>query len=252
MTRTRVVTGFFQSNWSLQSTERLGHLQQLLTMNSGATAGVVGSLSGGLQSLLMMAALLGVALAVDPAAAIGVIVIGFVLLQILRPLNLRSKRANRELSKTTRAMATRVTEYTRLSRDFRLFGVETRVMDTLRGLIQDTGHMYRRTRELGSIAPILYQSFALGIVIVGIVFLAGHGHAALAKDGVVLILVLRSVSYGSGRPELDPGPPRLSGHAGGPHVRPPSLRRRSNQSRRAACPSPSRWTSIPWSTPTTG
>ena len=42
-TRERVVTGFFESSWSLQSTERLGHLQQLLTMNSGATAGAVGA-----------------------------------------------------------------------------------------------------------------------------------------------------------------------------------------------------------------
>ena len=194
-TRTRVVTGFFRSAWSLQSTERLGHLQQLLTMNSGATAGAVGSLSSGLQSLMMVAGLLAVALAVDPAAAIGVIAIGFVLLQILRPLNKRSRQASRDVSKFTRAMATRVTEYTRVSRDFRLFGVETRVMDTLRGLIAEAGRMYRRAQILGSIAPILYQSFALAIVI-AIVFLAGH--ETFSKHAIVLILVLRSVSYGSG------------------------------------------------------
>jgi ATP-binding cassette, subfamily B, bacterial len=196
-TRELVVTGFFGSNWSLQSTERLGHVQQLLGMNASATAGVVGSLSGGLQALLMGCALLAVALVVDPIASIGVIGISFVLLQILRPLNLRSRRANRELSRVTRAMATQVTEYTRLSRDFRLFGVETRVVDRLRTLIRDTGVVYRRTARLGSIAPTLYQTFALGIVIVGIVFLAGQGHAALEKDGAVLILVLRSITYGS-------------------------------------------------------
>jgi ATP-binding cassette subfamily B protein len=195
VTRTRVVTGFFQSSWSLQSTERLGHLQQLLTMNSGATAGAVGSLSSGLQSFLMMAVLLGVALAVDPAAAIGVIVIGFVLLQILMPIRVRSRQANRDLSKFTRAMATRVTEYTRVSRDFRLFGVEKRVMKTLRGLIEEAGDMYRRASILGSIAPVVYQTVALGIVIV-IVFV-GSSHASFAKNSVVLILVLRSVGYGS-------------------------------------------------------
>ena len=195
-TRTRVVTGFFRSSWSLQSAERLGHLQHLLIQNSGATAGAVGSMSGGLQSLLMMSGLLGVALAVDPAAAIGVVVIGFVLLQLLRPLNLRSRRANRELSRVTRAMATRVTEYTRLSRDFRLFGVESRIMDMLRKSIQDTGHIYRRTAILGSIAPTLYQSFALAIVVV-IVLVASSGHESFAKDGAVLILVMRSISYGA-------------------------------------------------------
>lgn len=197
-TRLRIVTGFFRSSWSLQSTERLGHVQQLLGMNSGATASVVGSLSSGLQSLLMVLALLGVAVAVDPLAAIVVLVFGFLLLQMLRPLNLRSRRANRELSKTTRAMATQVTEYTRLARDFRLFGVETRVIDRLRKMIQETGRKYRSTQRLGSIAPTLYQSFALGIIIVGIIFLAGAGRSELEKDGIVLILVLRGVSYGAG------------------------------------------------------
>ena len=197
VTRTRVVTGFFRSNWALQSTERLGHLQQLLTMNSGATAGIVQSLSSGFQALLIVSVLLAVSLAVDPVAAIGVIGVGFVILQVLRPLNLRTRRANRELSKATRAMATRVTEYSRLSRDFRLFGVEARVTKTLRGLIQDTGQVYRRTLILGSIAPILYQFFALGFVVVAILLLTGSGHIKFAELGAVLLLVLRSVSYGS-------------------------------------------------------
>jgi ATP-binding cassette, subfamily B, bacterial len=197
-TRIRVVTGFFRSSWSLQSTERLGHVQQLLGMNSGAVTSVVGSLSGGLQSLLMVLALLGVAMAVDPIAAIVVLVSGFVLLQMLRPLNLRSRRANRELSTAQRAMATQVTEYTRLARDFRLFGVETRVLGILRRVIQDTGRKYRSTQRLGSIAPTLYQCFALGIVIVGIVFLTHSGRAQLENDGIVLILLLRGISYGSG------------------------------------------------------
>ena len=197
VTRTRIVTGFFRSNWALQSTERLGHVQQLLTVNSGATANAIQNLSTALQSLLMVSGLLAVALVVDPAAAIGVIGVGVVLSQILRPLNQRTRQANRDLSKATRAMATQVTEFTRLSRDFRLFGVETRVMDSLRRVIQDAGHVYRRSSLLTNIAPVLYQSFAFGFVVLAITFLAGAGHAKLAELGAILLLVLRSVSYGS-------------------------------------------------------
>ena len=72
MTRTRIVTGFFQSNWSLQSTERLGHVQQLLTVNSNATARLSKPV-GRHQSVAHGGGLLGVALTVDPAAALGVI-----------------------------------------------------------------------------------------------------------------------------------------------------------------------------------
>ena len=195
-TRTRLVDGFFRSNWALQSSERLGHLQHLLVQNSSAAGGVIGSLTSGIQSLMMMLALLAVAVAVDPAAAIAVVTIGIVLLQVLRPLNTRSKRMNRELSKSTRSMATRVTEYSRLARDFRLFGVEDRILDTLRGMIRDTGRIYRRAAINSSIAPTLYQSFALGIVVA--IVLIGSGHAQFAKNGFVLILVMRSISYGAG------------------------------------------------------
>ena len=221
-------------------------------MNSTATANAVGNLSAGLQSLLMVSGLLGVALAVDPAAAIGVIGIGIVLSLILRPLNLRSRRANRELSKVTRAMATRVTEYTRLSRDFRLFGVETRVMDTLRRLIQDTGHVYRRTQILSQ-----HRAHPVPVLRTRIRHrrhrLPGRCRARQvrrARSHPPPRAAIRQLRLE--HPDLDPGPPRLSGHAGGRHARPPSLRRRSNHSRRARCPSPSGWTSIPWSTPTTG
>ncbi len=197
VTRTRVVTGFFRSNWALQSTERLGHVQQLVTMNSNATANVVQNLSTGLQSLLMVSGLLAVALVVDPIAAIAVIGVGVVLSQMLRPLNQRSRKANRELSRVTRAMATQVTEYTRLSRDFRLFGVETRILDALRTVIENTGRTYRKSQILISIAPVLYQSLALGFVIIAMIFLSSAGHTKFAELGAILLLVLRSVSYGS-------------------------------------------------------
>ena len=196
-TRTRVVTGFFRSNWALQSTERLGHLQQLLIQNSAASASVVANLSGGLQALLMVGGLLGVALAGNPFAALAVIAMGIVLSQILRPLNQRTRRNNRELSVTTRAMATQVTEFTRLSRDFRLFGVESRVIDRLTSLIEDTSRVFRRTAILNNIGPVLYQSFALGFIIAAIAALGSAGHARLADLGAILLLVLRSVSYGS-------------------------------------------------------
>ena len=93
-------------------------------------------------------------------------------------------------------MATRVTEYSRLARDFRLFGVEPKIMDTLRGMIRDTGRIYRRSAINGSIAPTLYQSFALGIVVA--IVLIGSGHETFAKNGFALILVMRCIGYGAG------------------------------------------------------
>jgi ABC-type multidrug transport system fused ATPase/permease subunit len=94
-------------------------------------------------------------------------------------------------------MATQVTEYTRLSRDFRLFGVETRVMQRLGRLIETTGHAFRKSQLLVSVTPVLYQSLALGFVILTMVVLTHGGHARFAELGAILLLVLRSVSYGA-------------------------------------------------------
>ena len=52
-------------------------------------------------------------------------------------------------------------------------------MDTLRGMIRDTGRIYRRSSINGSIAPTLYQCFALGIVVA--IVLIGSGHAGSPK-----------------------------------------------------------------------
>ena len=109
--------------------------------------------------------------------------------------------------------------------------------------------MYRRAGILGSIAPIVYQTVALGIV--SVVIFVGASHATFAKNGVVLILVLRSVGYGSS----------FQGSIQGVRAAQGMLEdltydlHRFDDARigpRSACPSPSRWTSIRWSTPTTG
>ena len=157
-----------------------------------------------------------------------------------------------ELSKVTRAMATQVTEYTRLSRDFRLFGVETRVMDTLRRLIQDTGHVFRR-------AAILDQHRARPVPV------TSHSDSSSSPSPSWPVPGTR------GSPSSEPSSSSCCDPSA--TARPSRARSRASAALRAcwrtsratsvdsrtlesapesACPSPSRWTSIPWSTPTTG
>ena len=53
--------------------------------------------------------------------------------------------------------------------------MEDRILDMLRGMVEDVGRIYRRASINGSIAPILYQTFSLGIVVA--IVLIGSGHA---------------------------------------------------------------------------
>ena len=220
--------------------EQLGH------------AAVVANLSGGLQALLMVAGLLGVALAVDPAAAIAVIGMGIVLSQILRPLNQRTRRNNR-----------------RALQDHAGHGhTGDRVHPPESGLpvvrCGDPGHRQAQRVDPGHQSRLPQDR---------------HPQQHRARP----VPVLRTRIHH--RRHRGPGP--VPGTRGSPSSEPSSssccdpsataralqssiMGLRSNQGmledvtrdlRRfedaqvvpeSACPSPSRWTSIPWSTPTTG
>jgi ATP-binding cassette subfamily B protein len=50
---------------------------------------------------------------------------------------------------------------------------------------------------LGQTSPVVYQSFALAFVVVGLAILVGHTGTDLGATGAVLLLSLRSLTYGS-------------------------------------------------------
>jgi ABC-type multidrug transport system fused ATPase/permease subunit len=94
-------------------------------------------------------------------------------------------------------MATQVTEYTRLTREFRLLGVEKAATDRLRERNHQAAMSFRRSRLLGQTSPVVYQTFALGFVVAGLAILVGHAGSNLGATGAVLLLSLRSLTYGS-------------------------------------------------------
>ena len=122
--RAKVINSYFTANWGIQSAERLGHIQQLLTVNCENIGWVTLGISGGIQALLSVFALLLAAFLVNPLTAGVVLVAGVLLSTALRPFLKWSRKASTRLSNDSQRMATQVTEYTRLTREFRLLGVE--------------------------------------------------------------------------------------------------------------------------------
>jgi ABC-type multidrug transport system fused ATPase/permease subunit len=183
--RNTMIDAFFDANWSVQAKERMGHVQQLLTVNCENLAYVVLAMASGLQALLTVLALLLAAFLVNPLVAGGVLVVGMLLYVILRPINAWSRRASGHLAEDSQTMATLVTEYTRLARDFRLFGVESFAKDQLHVRNGRAARSFRRSRHLGLLIPVVYQTFALGFVVVGLGVLAGRGGSSLGATAAV-------------------------------------------------------------------
>jgi ABC-type multidrug transport system fused ATPase/permease subunit len=194
--RRKVITSFFNASWGVQSAERLGHVQQLLTVNCENTGWIILGLTQGVQALLSALALLIAAFVVNPLTASVVIVAGILLSTGLRPFLTWSRKASTRLSNDSQRMATQVTEYTRLTREFRLLGVEEAATDRLGERNHQAAVSFGKSLLLLQTSPVVYQTFALGFVVVGLAILAGHTGSNLGAAGAILLLTLRSLIYG--------------------------------------------------------
>ena len=67
--RAKIMDSYFKASWEVQSAERLGHVQQLLTVNCDNIGLLTQSISTGLQGILSALALLLAAFIVNPVTA---------------------------------------------------------------------------------------------------------------------------------------------------------------------------------------
>jgi ATP-binding cassette subfamily B protein len=196
--RMSMIKAFFGADWATQSSERLGHVQQLLTMQCVYVANVAGGLASGAQALLGFLTLILAAFIISPVTASAVLIVGVAIFLVLRPFNTWSRRTSARVAAETETMATLVTEYTRLTREFRVLGVTSRAVEYMRECSRQTTRAFHRGRQIGQLVPAVYQTLALLIVILSFgIFVAHHG-SGLAGVAAVLLLILRSLTYGAG------------------------------------------------------
>jgi ATP-binding cassette, subfamily B, bacterial len=197
MGRDKIMDSYFKASWDIQSAERLGHVQQLLTVNCEYIAGLTQAISTGLQGTFGALALLLAAFIVNPVTASVVIVAGVVLSTVMRPILTLTRTASVRLSNDSARIATLATEYTRLAREFRLFGVEQEATDRLRQRNHEAAISYAKSRVLGQYNSVVYQTLALAFIIIGLALLLAHSGKNLGATGAILVLTLRSLVYGS-------------------------------------------------------
>ncbi len=196
--RAKMISAFFRTNWRIQSQERLGHFQQLLTLNCEKAAEITLAMAFGLQSFLSLTALLVVAFLVSPIAAALVLVFGLLLSLILYPFNSWGRKASHRWSENSDSMATLVTEYIRLAREFRLFGVEKEATGGLLRSNELSARAQRQATLLQQLVTVIYQTLALTFIVGAFAVIAGHRTHDLGAIAAVLLLILRSLFYAAG------------------------------------------------------
>jgi ABC-type multidrug transport system fused ATPase/permease subunit len=194
--RTATTGAFLEASWGLQSAERQGHLQQLVTthaMYASRTSDAVVLL---LVNVLNLVALLASALFINAIAALVVGVAVVILALIMRPLRWAVRGRSQATRETDVEFATSVSEVTSIAQEIKVFDAGERVRDRVNEQVDRHTTTFQRARFLQQLLPYIYQGAALFFVVLALAVVYGVEFTRLSALGAVVLIMLRSMTYG--------------------------------------------------------
>lgn len=194
--RQRLSHAYLRASWATQQTEPAGRLQELLTSFVSRITNTVSTLATAITAGLSLAAFLGTGLVVDPLSTAAVLLalalVGGILTPIRRAIQRRSKRN----AVAGLAFANAVSELGSLGLEMQTFGAESYFEARIDELTELSTVTQRRTQELQGALPHIYMSLAYAAVLAGVAVMSLSAAFDLAVVGAVMLLMLRSLSYG--------------------------------------------------------
>jgi ABC-type multidrug transport system fused ATPase/permease subunit len=186
---------YLAASWPLQSAQRDGRIQDLLTTYANWCAGAVRSLALATTAAFNLAALLVAALLVNPVASIAAALAALAIGLVLRPLRAGSRRRSGRRAAADQDFATALTELTSNLQDVRVFGVEQEVGDRLDALAARSAHLHERWLAVSGLLPVLYQGTAYVVIVAALGLTYAVSASGLASLGAVVLIMVRSLNY---------------------------------------------------------
>jgi ATP-binding cassette, subfamily B, bacterial len=193
--RRQLLDSFLEASWGSQSSERIGHLQELASTYTNRMADGGGYLALGLISLFNFLALIVAALIVNPLAT-AIILVGTILVSsLLRPLVTLTKAYARVQTKSNARFSVKVAEIVRLAQDLRVFDATDRVKRQVDDAAYEAEAPLTKTRFLIRAEPGIYLSVAFGLVLVTMAVIDFAHVGDVASLGAVVLFLVRGLSY---------------------------------------------------------
>jgi ATP-binding cassette, subfamily B, bacterial len=194
--RTELFDAFTRASWAVQSRDREGHLQEIMTSQ------VMQATQGALQATVLVTALFTFlvlvisALALNVVAALVVLAASVLLFGLLRPLNALGGRSASALSQAQMDYAGGIGEAIRVAEETQVFGVAAAQRSRIGHLTAKARNLFFHTQLLGSLIPNIYQSMIYLVIVVGLAGLYAAGSSNVASLGAVVLLIVRAGMYG--------------------------------------------------------
>jgi ABC-type multidrug transport system fused ATPase/permease subunit len=187
---------FTRTSWSVQAAERDGYFQSLMVTHVTYASSAVTRLASGITAVLMFCTLLASAFFLSVTTAVVLISASLALFLLLAPLSRRLRRHGRALVAENVEYSKGVNEIVQMAEEIQVFGASGAYREQVDQLIQRVRRPLLQTRFLTRAVPGLYQSmaFLLLVLALGIVYLSGA--TAIAQLGAVVLVLIRSLTYG--------------------------------------------------------
>jgi ABC-type multidrug transport system fused ATPase/permease subunit len=193
--RRSLTTLFLDASWSLQSAQREGRLQEMISGYAQNGSGAVQGVTQLITASFNLAALLIAAIVVEPVAAVVAALAALAIGMVLRPLRAVVRRRTRAYADANLDLATGVTEFASTLQEVRIFGVQAQAAELLDSRARNVSDKLLRSAYVTGGIPVLYQGFAMYLLVGALAIATGVGIGDLASLGAVMLIMLRSLSY---------------------------------------------------------
>ena len=194
--RRRLSRAYLGAAWAVQQDEPSGRLQELVGNFVGKVSQSVTALGQGLTAVLNLIAFVGTGLVLDPRATSAMLVALSLLGLVITPIRRRIRRHSSQLATTNLSFARAIAETGSLGLEIRAYGVQERFIERLDMASDEQVAGNRRVQVLASSLSPVYTFLAYGAVLLGVAVLDSLEGGRLAAIGAVMLLLLRSLSYG--------------------------------------------------------
>jgi ATP-binding cassette subfamily B protein len=194
--RRHMFEAFTEASWEMQSRDREGHLQELMTSQTMlASQGAIQATTL-IASLFTFAVLVVSALVLNVVTAVIVLGAATLMFAFMRPINTLGARSARSLSQAQMSYAGGVGEANRVAEETRVFGVAPAQRKNIDIFIAAAEDLFFRTQFVGRLVPNIYQSLIYLVLVGGLTVIYETGSHHVASLGAVILLLVRAGLYG--------------------------------------------------------
>jgi ABC-type multidrug transport system fused ATPase/permease subunit len=194
--RKQLGLAYLETSWAVQVRQPAGTLQQLVVQFPSNIASLVFQLSNALAGALSLVALLGIAFVVSGISTLIVLVALVVLGFLLAPLRKAVQRRSKKSMESQVAFANSIAEISELNLEINALGVTDQAAERLEKVIDNEAAAMHKVGVTGGMISPLYMTFAYGAILLALVALNSITTDDINQVGAVMLIMLRSLSYG--------------------------------------------------------